>query len=76
MQDAPHCKQIALGELVGEEVSRACQHVVDELGQDDSPAAWKYNDTIQNLSGFSRDKPAMVNLREVGPNKKRPSVYH
>jgi VWFA-related protein len=41
---------------LGEEVARACQHVLDELGQDDSIAAWKYNDTVQMLSGFSRDK--------------------
>lgn len=45
----------------GEEVSRACQHA-DELGQDDSLAAWKYNDSVQNLSAFSRDKIALETL--------------
>ena len=47
---------------LGEEVSRACQHVVDELGQDDSMAAWKYNKNVQNLSGFSRDKMSFESL--------------
>ena len=47
---------------LGEEVSRACQHVVDELGQDDSMAAWKYNNNVQNLSGFSRDKISIETL--------------
>ena len=47
---------------LGEEVSRACQHAVDELSQDDSMAAWKYNDNVQNLSGFSRDKISLETL--------------
>lgn len=47
---------------LGEEVSRACQHAVDEVSQDDSIAAWKYNDNVQNLSGFSRDKISLETL--------------
>ena len=47
---------------LGEEVSRACQRVVDELSQNDSMAAWKYNDNVQNLSGFSRDKISLETL--------------
>lgn len=47
---------------LGEEVSRACQRVVDEVSQNDSMAAWKYNDNVQNLSGFSRDKMSFETL--------------
>ena len=47
---------------LGEEVSRACQRAVDEVSQDDSIAAWKYNDNVQNLSGFSRDKISLETL--------------
>jgi Ca-activated chloride channel family protein len=47
---------------LGEEVSRACQHAVDEVGQDDSLALWKYNDSVQNLSAFTRDKVALETL--------------
>ena len=47
---------------LGEEVSRACQRVVDEVSQNDSMAAWKYNDNVQNLSGFSADKLSFESL--------------
>src|ERR1700685_1380354 len=46
------CHSPGLNQDLGEEVSMACQRMVDEVTQNDSMAAWKYNDIVQNLSGF------------------------
>jgi VWFA-related protein len=51
-----------LNRELGHEVSRAGQHLVEELAQDDKLAMWRYSDKVEKLSGFSDDKTAAETL--------------
>jgi len=45
---------------LGQEVSRAGQQLLDELGRDDKIAVWKYSDKLEKLSDFSQGHDDLV----------------
>jgi VWFA-related protein len=51
----------SLNRDLGQEVSRAGQHLVDEVGRGDKVAIWTYNDKVEKLSDFSSD-PQDLNI--------------
>jgi VWFA-related protein len=44
-----------LNQRLGEEVSRAGQRLVDELGREDRLAIWKYSDKVEKITDYSQD---------------------
>ncbi|MCU1298520.1 MAG: hypothetical protein JWO91_2798 [Acidobacteriaceae bacterium] len=40
---------------LGQEVSRAGEHLLDELGRDDTIGIWKYSDKVDQVAGFAQD---------------------
>jgi VWFA-related protein len=40
---------------LGQEVSRAGEHLLDEVGKEDSVAIWKYSDKVEQIAGFTQD---------------------
>jgi hypothetical protein len=49
----------ALNRELGQEVSRAGEHLVDELARGDRLAVWKYNDRAEKVSDFSQNYEAL-----------------
>jgi VWFA-related protein len=44
----------ALNRLLGTEVARTGQQLLDELGQEDKVAIWKYSDKVEKVANFSQ----------------------
>ena len=51
-----------LNRLLGEEVSRAGRQLVDELGQQDKIAVWKYSDKVEKIVDFSQARETLDGL--------------
>jgi hypothetical protein len=49
----------ALNRELGQEVSRAGEHLVDELSRGDRLAVWKYDDRVEKVSDFSQNHEAL-----------------
>jgi VWFA-related protein len=52
----------ALNRLMGPEISHASQQLLDELGQEDKIAVWKYNDKVEKLADFSQARDTLDRL--------------
>ncbi len=48
-----------LDNALGEEVSIAAQDFLNEIGPTDRVAAWKYGDTLEQISGFSQGNESL-----------------
>lgn len=48
-----------LNHQMGDEVARAAQQLLDELGQEDNVTFWKYNDQIQKLADANQSRDAV-----------------
>src|SRR5258708_8605661 len=55
---------VTLNKAVTEEVSTAIHRLRDTLGPDDKVAVWRYGDTAEQLSGFSKDRQALPGLAD------------
>jgi hypothetical protein len=49
----------ALNRELGQEVSPAGEHLVDELSRGDRLAVWKYDDRVEKVSDFSQNHEAL-----------------
>jgi hypothetical protein len=49
----------ALNRELGQEVSRAGEHLVAELSRGDRLAVWKYDDRVEKVSDFSQNHEAL-----------------
>ena len=67
----------SLNRELGQEVSRAGQRLVDDLGHDDKVAAWKYADKVEKLSDFTQDHLALdtILLRLGTPDISETNLY-
>jgi hypothetical protein len=67
----------SLNREISEHVSRAGQHLVDELGHADKLAAWKYSDKVEKVADFSsnHDDLGIVFIRLGTPDLSEANLY-